>query len=132
VAVRDRDDATAIGAAIQGTVYDVPVIALALFPTVPEALPQLLDALGGEGRPAGILACEPIDGGAIVEWNPEVSDARVVIGTADVELARFKSGRTAELLTPLAPETAAKLAAIGLGAPQIDPDRILELRTEGA
>ena len=45
----------------------------------------------------------------------------------DVELRRFSSGRRSELLSPLTPMLSAKIAASGLKAPEIAPDRILEL-----
>lgn len=109
------------------TIYDGPIIALALFPTVPEALPVLLEALAGPGRPEGVLACHAMAGGMIVEWDPQRSAADVMLGTIDVELRRFSSGRTAELLSPLPPEVLAAVAARGLQTPQITTRRILEL-----
>jgi hypothetical protein len=121
-------DATAIAAPPQGVLYDRPVIALALFPTLPEALPALAEALGGRGAPAGILACRPFPGGLIAEWDPRRTQATVIVGLVDVELARFGSGRKIELLSPLPAEVAATIAADGLQAPQIAPARILELR----
>jgi hypothetical protein len=120
---------SAAGAAI---VEGSPVIALAVFPTVPEALPQLLQALGENGRPAGIGSVEACDGGAIVEWNLERTGAAVVLAAIDVELARFHSGRTAELLSPLPPGWLERLAADGLKTPEIAPDRVLETLIERA
>jgi hypothetical protein len=115
-------------AAANGSVlYDSPVIALAVFPTVAEALPLLLSALGGEGRPAGVRACTPCEnGGMVVAWDLERTPATIVLGVVDVELARFAAGRSVELLTPLAPHWIAQLAADGLGTPEISDDRILE------
>jgi hypothetical protein len=86
--------------------------------------------LNGPGRPAGILACSPCPGGLVVEWDPARTGASVVLGLVDVELQRFGSGRVCELLAPLSPELAAKLAAEGLAAPEIEPKRILELRID--
>ncbi len=128
----DGYDHAALRAACTGVVYDKAVIALALFPAVSEALPPMLEALGGAGRPAGILACRPCAGGAVVEWDPDITRAAVVLGTADVELRRFASARVAELLSPLPAAVVAKLAAIGLQAPEIEPQRILELRIDRA
>lgn len=121
-----------IRAAVPGVVYDKAVIALALFPTVSEALPPLLEALGGPGRPAGVLACRPLPGGAVIEWDPDLTRAAVVLGIVDVELRRFASSRVAELLSPLPPPVVAQLAASGLRAPEIEPQRILELRIDRA
>lgn len=128
----DGHDAGAVSGACGEEAYDVAVIALAVFPAVAEALPPLVDALGGNGRPAGVLACHAFSGGVVVEWDPERTSAEIVLGTIDVELRRFASGRTAELLAPLPPAIVAKIAACGLQAPQVAPDRILELRTERA
>jgi hypothetical protein len=116
---------TAIAA--DAKVYQTPIIALAVFPEVREALPALLEALGGDGGPAAILTCEPCSGGMVIEWDPQRTSARVVLGLVDVELRRFNSGRTAELLSPLPPASIARIAADGLEAPQIAPERVLEM-----
>jgi hypothetical protein len=126
----DGYDRSAMSAGV--TAYDGPIIAVAVFPAVAEALPPLLEALGGPGRPAGVVGCRPCTGGAIVEWDPGVTDPRVVLGIIDVELGRFGSGRVAELLSPLPSAIVASVAASGLAAPQIEPQRILDLRTGGA
>lgn len=128
----DGCDRAAIAATRAEVVYDKAVIALALFPAIPEALPPLLEALGGPGRPAGILTCRPCPGGVIVEWDPDLTQAAVVLGVVDVELRRFGSSRIAEVLAPLPPSVVALLAASGLRAPQIEPARILELRINRA
>jgi hypothetical protein len=128
----DTADRTAIRAAFGATVYDRPVIALAVFPTVPEALLPLREALGAAGRPAGVLACRDAPGGVVVEWDPGVTGVDVVMALVDVELARFHSGRAAELLSPLPPALVAEIAAKALEAPQVEPRRILEMRIEGA
>jgi hypothetical protein len=123
-------DRTQIPQAPGEIAYDTAVIAWAVFPTVPEALPHLCDALGGAGRPAGVLACQPCPGGAIVEWDPGLCGVEIVTKLIDVELRRFRSGRRAELLSPLPPFAVAKIAAQGLRAPEIATDRILELLIE--
>jgi hypothetical protein len=68
-----------------------------------------------------------VAGGVVVEWDPQHSAVEVLLGTIDVELRRFSSGRRAELLSPLPPEVVAALAARGLQTPQITTQRILEL-----
>jgi hypothetical protein len=108
-------------------VYNGAIIALALFPTVPEALPLLIEALQGSGRPEGVLACQAVPGGLVVEWNPQRSPVELVLGVVDLELRRFAGGRTAELLSPLPAEVVAAVAASGLQTPQITTQRILEL-----
>jgi hypothetical protein len=119
-------DSAAIRAAAIGTVYETAVIAVAVFPAVPEALPSLLDALGGPGRPAGVLACRTCPGGVIIEWDPDISGVDLVRGLVSVELHRYGSGWTTELLAPLPPSLVATIAAQGLAAPEIAPKRVLE------
>lgn len=125
--VPDEYDAALIRATSGGTVYETAVIALAVFPTVTEALPYLVVALGGPGRPAGVLACRPCAGGLVVEWDPNLSCPELIVGLVNVELRRFGGGRTMELLSPLPVSTIAKIAAQGLETPEITPKRVLEL-----
>lgn len=124
--------ASDVARAQQATVYDTAIIALALFPTVPEALPSVLEALGGPGRPAGVISCEACDGGAIVEWDPNETAAAAIIGVVDAELGRFRSGRTAELLAPLPPNVVTGIAAEALQTPELGADRELETLLERA
>lgn len=126
----EGSSAGAVRALPGATVYDGSIIAMAVFPEVTEALPKLLEALGGPGRPAGILASRPCPGGVVVEWDPARTRAAVVLALVDVELQRFASGRVCEVLAPLSPQVAATLAAEGLAAPEIEPKRILELRID--
>jgi hypothetical protein len=134
VELPDAHDAGALRALCSGVVYETPIIALAVSPTVPQALPGILDALGGPGRPGGIRSCRPCrgDAGVVVEWDPNVSSAQLVLGLIDVELGRFASGRTTELLSPLPEAVVAKIASDGLRAPEIAPARVLELLIDDA
>lgn len=122
-----RLEAAAIPTAPGEVVYESAIIAWAVFPTVPEALPHLYDALGGPGRPSSILACRPLPDGAIVECDPDSGGIEVVLKVVDVELHRFRSGRRAEVLSPLPPSVTAQIAAGGLQTLEISADRILEL-----
>jgi hypothetical protein len=128
----NEPDAGAIAAATGARVYESAIIALAVFPAVREALPSLLETLAGPGRPAGILACKACEGGVVIEWDPQRSSSSVVLGVVDVELRRFNSARTAELLSPLPPASLARIAADGLQAEQVAPDRVLEVLIERA
>ncbi len=128
----EQHDREIIAAVAGGTLYDRTIIALAVFPAVREALPQLVEAVTGAGKPVGVLAVYACDGGVIVEWDPSATSVAVVLGLLDIELRRFESGRTAELLAPIPPSIAALVAGSGLQAPQIEALRILELRTENA
>ena len=106
------------------------IIALAVCPSVPEALPRLEEALGGPGRPAGVRSCERAGNAVVVEWDLNVTSARMVLDLCDVELARFQSGRVNTLLTPLSDASWTKIAAEGLNAPEIAPNRVLETLIE--
>lgn len=123
-------DVAGIAAAAGAKIYQTPIIALAVFPEVREALPYLLDALGGTGRPAAMLTCEPCSDGVVIEWDPQRASAGVILGLVDVELRRFNSGRTAELLSPLPAAWVAHIAGDGLQAPQVTPERVLEVLME--
>jgi hypothetical protein len=112
------------------TVFDAPIIALAVSPTVPEALPQVLEAFAGPGRPDGILSCEASRGRVILEWNPDRTKTALVFAVLDSELRRFASGRTAELLAPLPEAIVAQIAAEGLATPEIASNRVLETLLE--
>jgi hypothetical protein len=128
----DSYDAQAIRMACGGVMYETAIIAMAISPAVPQALPRLYEALGGAGRPAGVLSCRTSGGSVVVEWDPGVSGVDVVMGLVDVELRRFASGRTAEVLAPLPAAVIANIASRGLQAPQIQPDRVLEFLVDDA
>lgn len=112
------------------TVFETPVIALAIRPNVPEALPAIADALGGPGRPAGVVSAEMLGGAVVVEWNLDRSPADTILALIDVELARFGAARVNELLTPLPLAWWTAIANAGLQAPEIAPDRVLEALIE--
>ena len=81
--------------------YSEAIIALEIEPVPADALPVLVEALCGDGAPAGILDCEAADGRAIVEILPSVTQAGLVIRIADVELRRFNAATGARNLSPL-------------------------------
>ncbi|HEY3676649.1 MAG TPA: hypothetical protein VGK84_11725 [Candidatus Tumulicola sp.] len=103
-----------------------PTIALAVSPSVPEALPVLAGVLGGPGRPAGVVACERSGDALLVEWDLDRTSSALMLDLIDTELDRFHSGRVTELLTPLSDAWMSRVAAEGLQCPEIAPDRILE------
>jgi hypothetical protein len=125
-ASRDFSEVQLQDAAAQARVYPRSVIALAVTPRPAEALPILLEALGGAGRPAGVVDCAIVGDELCVEWDSQVTAAALVTITIDAELARFNGTRTARLMRPLGVEAITKVAADGLGA-SLDPQRILEV-----
>jgi hypothetical protein len=126
--VSDGDSAAkeTIRAECRALLIDSPVIALAIFPSVPEALPAIRSALVGPGRPGGVSACDPVGNGLVLEWNLDRTSAEVVLGLVDAELRRFNAGRMSELLSPMPLEWWTRIAAEGLRAPEIAPDRVIE------
>jgi hypothetical protein len=114
----------------RAAVFDRPIIALAVVPNAPEALPALLDALGGRARPSGVIGCERCAGGLVVEWDLDETGIDVVMNLIDVETARFRAARVNALLTPLPLRWWTRIAAEGLRAPEISPDRVLEEQLE--
>jgi hypothetical protein len=122
------DDVPAVRAVVREpvTVFETPIIALALSPSVPEALPALQEALGGSGRPDGVISCTTVGDAVVVEWDPGRTPPRLLFAVVDAELRRFASGRTAELLVPLPESVLARIAADGLDAADVASGRVLE------
>ncbi len=116
--------------AIEGVSVRDEVIAIAVYPSAPEALPAIADALGGPGAPDGVLSCDATGDALLVEWDPSRTPASIVYGLIDVELARFHASRLVELLVPLSDALLAQIAAEGLRAPDLGADRILEWQLE--
>jgi hypothetical protein len=109
-----------------GTAYGRAIIALAVTPRPPEAFPALLDALGGSGRPGGVLGADRIGDELALEWDPTLSPASLVMAVLDAELRRFAGSRVTRSLAPLPVSLSAAVAADGLGAAEIAADRVLE------
>ena len=122
--------AGSLGTQDGATVFETPVIALAIRPNVAEALPALEAALGGQGRPAGVISCETVGDALVVEWNLDRTPVDLVLAVVDEELARFHAARVNELLSPLPLAWWTAIAGAGLQAPEIAPDRVLEALIE--
>jgi hypothetical protein len=120
------DGVTAAIATDASFTESAPIIALAVYPTVAEALPSLIEVLDGPGRPSGVIGCSASGAAAVLEWDLDRTPATLVLELIDTELDRFHSGRRTELLTPLTETWLAKIAADGLQCSEIAPDRILE------
>ncbi len=116
----------------EGRWYGEAIIALAIEPAPADALPRLAQVLGGAGSPAGVLSCDIIGSQLVVEFNPSLTQPALLLRIVDVELRRTHGYRRVELLSPLPVEITARIAADGLHAPEIAPDRILESLLESA
>lgn len=126
----DAACASALRESTLAVVFDRPVIALAITPDVAEALPPILHALAGPGRPAGVLGCESQAGSVVVEWDLDVTAFDVVLNMVDIELDRFRARRVNALLTPLPLGWWTRIAATGLRSPDITAQRVLEEQLE--
>jgi hypothetical protein len=98
--------------------------------TVVEADPavraNLVAALTGPGAPAGIVACSQRDDLVTVSFDDDVSAAELIddLITIESHFVPIADG------VPLGDAKAANLAAVGLGDPDLDADRILERRLD--
>ncbi|MHB8141255.1 MAG: hypothetical protein ACYDHD_08425 [Vulcanimicrobiaceae bacterium] len=107
--------------------YPGAIIALAIYPQPAEALQNLQTALGGPGRPSGILESVLTDRALLLEWDPTVTGTLLIWAVVDAELRRYGNcSRRCRLLAPLPEGLLAKIAAAGLQTPEIACDRILE------
>lgn len=98
--------------------------------TVVEADPavraNLVAALTGPGAPAGIVACSEHADLVTVSFDDSVSTAELIddLITIETHFAPIADG------APLGDEEAARLAAVGLGDPDLDAGRMLERRLD--
>jgi hypothetical protein len=110
--------------------YEETIVALAVEPTPAEALPAIAAAFSADAGLAGVVDVEVCAESIVIEFQPSRTAPSLVLNLADVELRRFHGYRKVTLLNPLTSEVLAKIAATGLQAPEIAPDRILETLLE--
>jgi hypothetical protein len=106
-----------------------PLVVLEIIPAGGAGLAALGEALGGPGRPRGIVSCERAASALIVEVDADVSSLDLVVALADAEL-RGRPRRIVPIL-PLEDEVLARFAALRLGAREFGANRLIEthLRT---
>jgi hypothetical protein len=112
--------------------YERPIIALAVRPNPAEALPHLLDAMGGAGRPAGVVACDRIGEEIVIEWDPQMTPVTLIRTLLQAEVGRFGGSYVSRTLAPLPLEVVATIASQGLATPEISADRVLEVLVDRA
>jgi hypothetical protein len=105
-----------------------PLVVLEIVPVAGIGLAALGEALGGRGRPLGIVSCTRAASSLIVELNERVSSLDLVVALTDSEL-RGNARRIAPLL-PLEDEVLARFAGARLGAPELDAASMIETYTE--
>ncbi len=110
--------------------YEETIIALAIEPTPVDALPAIAAPFSPDAGVAGVLECTVLEKSIVVEFQPARAAPSLILNLADVELRRFHGYRKVTLLNPLPAEIIALIAASGLQAAEIGPDRILETLLE--
>ncbi|MFN2449216.1 MAG: hypothetical protein ABR508_05395 [Candidatus Baltobacteraceae bacterium] len=111
--------------------FDEAILALAIEPQPPDALPQLRTALAGAGGLAGILSARITGAALIVECAPRTAP-ELLRSLIDAELRRFGGTHKTRMLAPLPDDVLAAIAGRGLQAPEIAASRILESLLEAA
>jgi hypothetical protein len=110
--------------------YEETIVAIAIEPTPKEALPAIAGAFSANAGVSGVVDCTVGADSMIVEFQPSRTTPSLIVHLADVELRRFHGYRKVTLLNPLTAEVLAKIAASGLQAAEVAPDRILETLLE--
>jgi hypothetical protein len=126
----DGYDASAFAAAAGAQRIDDPaLVVLEIIPEEPRRAEALARALGGAGRPAGIVDAVRTHRGIVIELDAERTPLRFVIDVVDTEL-EFAPGRR---IVPLLAFDDAVLTAAArdlLGDPAIDVSRLIETYSE--
>jgi len=108
---------------------DPALVVLEVIPNDPRRAEALARALGGEGRPAGIVDAVRTHQGVLIELDAVRTPLSLVIDLVDTELEPAPGRR----IVPLLPLDDAALTAAArdlLGDPAIDVSRLIETYTE--
>lgn len=125
-ASRSADIATAMLAIrVPGSMVSPPLLILRITPDAARALPVLERALGGVGRPAGIIDACCVDGALVIECDTRRTSLATLVALVDTELATAP-GRTIEPLVGLDDETLVAFARTALCEPELDTERLIE------
>jgi hypothetical protein len=115
---------------LPGARCDEPALAvLRVTPLAPRGLAPLHRALGGPGRPAGIVDVRADGPALIVELETTRTPLALVVAAIDAELGS-SPGRTIEPLLPLDDATLTAFVATQLGEPALDVSRLVETHLE--
>ena len=129
-------DAQALGGALRARIDEPALVVLSI--AVPErrALEALGEALGGAGRPAGVVDCRLAGDALLVELDESSTPLSLLVDLVDVVL-RGAGGRSLFPLLGLRDESLAAFAGTTLAEPALDASRLIEtwlerLRPAGA
>jgi hypothetical protein len=111
-------------------VDDPALVVIDIAPADPRACVRLARALGGPGRPVGVVDACACERSVVVELDDRRTALALVVDLIDCELADVSPGRAIAPLLPLSDETLAAFAAAVLSTPEIDRSRIVETYTE--
>jgi len=130
VELREEAGAAALRAATGATVYDATIIALAVSPTLPEAL-RLWRRRCRQRPTRRHRLAEVRDGALCVAWDLAMTDRGRRHGRDRRRTAAFRRGPHGRAPQPAAAGRHDAIVAEGLNAPEIAPDRVLEALIEG-
>jgi hypothetical protein len=122
-------EAEAAASGIAGARFAVPApLAFEIVPREPARLAALQHALGGAGRPTGVVEAVLDATSLLLELEPRTS-LRLVLDVLDGELAHAP-GRTVVPLLPLSDEALAAFAGATLSVAGLDASRLIEHYSE--
>lgn len=108
---------------------DLPALAiLRVTPDRERHLARLARALGGPGRPVGIVASATDGDALVIEADVRTTPLSSIVASVDAETGR--EGRRIEPLFPLSDAVLTELAGRELGLPDLDPSRLIETYLE--
>jgi hypothetical protein len=133
LALTPRADETLLRERVRDVVPDarVDLPALAILRVTPDRarrLAALADALGGRGRPAGVVASATDGTALVVEVDVRTTPLSSIVASVDAEVGR--DGRRIEPLFPLSDAMLADVAGRLLGLPDLAPNRLIETYLE--
>ena len=118
-----------IGSLLKARVGEPALLVLDVTPRDPERIPALLQALGGPGRPGGVVEARAGGDSLTLEVDESLSPLRVIVDLIDAELEGSPGRRIAPLFG-LGDASLTAFAAATLHAPEIDVARLIETHTE--
>ena len=121
---RDPDLAT-LRSAVVGIVDEPPLLVLRVTPTAPHFAAAIAHALGGPGRPAGVLATFARASDVVVECDRSRTSLATLVALVDCELAS-SPGRRIEPLVGIDDATLVAFAANVLGELDLESSRLIE------
>jgi hypothetical protein len=118
-------DLAAVGKTVGARIDEPPLLVLDVLPRDAERVAALAEALGGAGRPSGVIDAKTSGDALTVELDEATTSLRLLVDVVDAELER-SPGRRIIPLFPLSDATLAGFTAATLRAPEIEVSRLIE------